>query len=80
MCQSKTRDFFFYLEHGIVHKVVLLLIRPLCCQKVCLLTQKQSIAAVISDGTGAQNQIFVLYNFFPKSTLFIIFYPTMGVA
>ena len=32
--------------------------RLLCCQKVCLLTQKQSFATIISDGSGAQNQIF----------------------
>ena len=51
--QSKSRDFFFYLEHGIVHKVVVLLMRLLCCQKVCLLTQKQSFATIISDGSGA---------------------------
>ena len=57
-CVSQNLErFFFYLEHGIVHKVVVLLMRLLCCQKVCLLTQKQSFATIISDGSGAQTQI-----------------------
>ena len=57
-CVSQKLEIFFYLEHGIVHKVVVLLIRPLCCQKVCLLTQKQSFAAVVTDQVHTRNQIF----------------------